>query len=243
MNMMSSMTMGGTSQSPRTMMDQKIQAGVQSGSISQTDETALETALDSIDSATGVGSTSTAATPTNKLDPSKVGDRIDDLIDEQVKAGKLTQDQANTLQTLFAQNPPPPGGGNGTSADASDDTATKGVGGASGGGHVHGMHHHKGPPPATETADGSDSDSDADDILSTITGTSTASSSSSSSGSSSSDSSGDTDQTKALDSLIAFLNNMRDKINSGGTYGASGSSSSASSSSTAATGLVVNSYA
>lgn len=209
--------MSGTSMSPRTMMDKRIDSAVQAGTISQTDETALESALDAIDSAMGMGMgpSSSASAQTSKLDPSKVGDRIDDLIDQQVKAGTLTQDQANTLQSLFAQNAPPQHGGTGADGENSDDMAMGGVGGCSGGGRP------MGPPPTMASATSSSDSSSSDDDSSTTN---------------------ETDQAKQLDALIAFLNNMREKMASASNvYGTSGTTSTTASSST--TGLVVNSLA
>lgn len=195
--------------SPRAMMDKRIDSAVQAGSISQTDETALETALDAIDNALGVGSTgSTSGTAAkSKLDPSEMGDRIDDLIQQQVKAGTLTDDQASTLQSLFAQNKPP-SGEQGT--EGSDELAMGGVQG--GGGKCAG-----GPPPGPPPSGSSDSDS---------------------TDSTSTDS---TDTSKQLDALIAFLENMREKMSMQNSYSASGSTTSASDSSSS--GLIVNTLA
>lgn len=216
MNVMSSIGMSGTSMSPRTMMDKRIDSAVQAGTISQTDETALESALDAIDSAMGMGSSSSASAQTSQLDPSKVGDRIDDLIDQQVKAGTLTQDQANTLQSLFAQNAPPQNAGTGTDGENSDGMAMGGVGGCSGGGRP------MGPPPTMASSSSSSSDSSSSDDDSSTTS--------------------ETDQAKQLDALIAFLNNMREKMaSSSNVYDTSGTTSTTASSST--TGLVVNSLA
>ncbi|HEX7873389.1 MAG TPA: hypothetical protein VF475_10790 [Sphingobium sp.] len=209
--MISSIGMSGTN-SPRAMMDKRIDAAVQAGSISATDETALEGALDVIDKSLGVGSSSSGS-QTNKLDPSQVGDRIDDLIDEQVKAGTLTEEQANTLQSLFAQNAPPSGGPGGTGSESSDESSVDGVSGTGCAGGMRPM----GPPPSSSAS----SSSSSDDSDSTKTA--------------------DTDQADQLDALIAFLNNMREKMASGNVYGSSASTTSSSDSSLS--GLVVNSYA
>lgn len=209
MNMISSIGMSGTN-SPRAMMDKRIDAAVQAGSISATDETALEGALDVIDKSLGVGSSS--GSQTNKLDPSQVGDRIDDLIDEQVKAGTLTEEQANTLQSLFAQNAPPSGGPGGTGSESSDESSVDGVSGTGCAGGMRPM----GPPPSSSASSSSSGDDDS---------TTTAA----------------TDQADQLDALIAFLNNMREKMASGNVYGSSASTTSSSDSSLS--GLVVNSYA
>ncbi|MFT3968333.1 MAG: hypothetical protein QM690_20875 [Sphingobium sp.] len=201
MNMISSIGTGGLS--PRAMMDKRIDSAVQSGSISETDEAALETALDAIDSALGIGSAGSGSAPTNRLDPSQMGDRIDDLIEEQVKAGTLTEDQAATLQTLFAQNAPPQGTGNG---EGPEEFSLDGVDGTRPNGPPP-------PPPSFASASGTDEES----------GTTS-----------------EADQARQLDALIAFLNNMREKMVSGTVYGASASSSTSDSS---LSGLVVDSYA
>ncbi|MET0366506.1 MAG: hypothetical protein ABW169_17820 [Sphingobium sp.] len=146
---MSSIAMSGT-HSPRAMMDKRIDAAVQAGSISATDETALESALDVIDNALGVGSSS--GSQSSKLDPSQVGDRIDDLIEEQVKAGTLTEEQANTLQSLFAQNAPP----SGTGGEGSDETSVDGVSGSGCAGGMRPM----GPPPSSSASSSSSDDED-----------------------------------------------------------------------------------
>jgi hypothetical protein len=130
-------TMAGAMQSPRTQMDQRISAAVQTGAISTTDQAALGTALDAIDS-------SLAAERTGGSKPS--GDmkgRIDGLIQQQVESGALTEDQATELQSFFAQGPE--GGAQG-----------KGPGGPGGPG---------GPPPAPPSGEASE-ETDATDSVS-----------------------------------------------------------------------------
>lgn len=130
-------------QSPRAMMDARISAATSAGTISQTDQTALESALDAIDSS--LASDRAAGTKPS----GDIKTRIDSLIQQQVDAGTLTDDQADELQSFFAEGPngassmegprgpggpggpppPPPGCGDGTdsddSTDASDVTAQK----------------------------------------------------------------------------------------------------------------------
>lgn len=214
MSMMSSIGMSGAAMmSPRAMMDKRIDSAVQAGSISATDQTAMETALDAIDSALGVGSSSSSASgsaATSKLDPSQMGSRIDDLIGQQVKAGKLTDAQASALQSLFAQNAPPQGGPDGASGDTTTTNGVEGAGKCAGGGRP------MGPPPSKSGS--SDSDSDA-----------------------SSTSTDATDATRQLDALITFLQNMREKMTTQTGYSASGTATSASANSTS--GLIVDSLA
>lgn len=84
---------------PRQDMDDKIATAVGNGSISDTDASVLESALDSIDESLDAG------TSGSRLDPSQMKERIDSLISDQVESGDLTQEQASALQSLFAQGP------------------------------------------------------------------------------------------------------------------------------------------
>lgn len=115
---------------PRAQMDARISAAASAGSISSEDQDALSSALDTIDS-------SLSADRTSGGKPGDMKGKIDGLIDEQVKSGALTDDQAAELKSFFAQGPD---GGQG------------GPGGAKGAG---------GPPPGPPPAS-SDSDSDDD---------------------------------------------------------------------------------
>ncbi|HJE24763.1 MAG TPA: hypothetical protein K8W01_13995 [Methylorubrum populi] len=125
--------------SGRGRIDDKIQQGVSSGSISATDATALTSALDSIDtslSAQASGSVSTAdsasgGTRAGRPDPAAMKEKIDGLISDQVSAGNLTSEQADTLTSLFASGgegaggpgrpggPPPKGAASDTASDGS----------------------------------------------------------------------------------------------------------------------------
>lgn len=92
-------------QSPRAQMDQRISAAVSAGAISATDQKALGTALDAIDSSLTAGRGS-----------GDMKDRIDDLIQQQVDGGTLSDEQASELQSFFAQGPEgtrAPGGADG----------------------------------------------------------------------------------------------------------------------------------
>jgi len=171
-------------QSPRAMMDARIGAATQAGTISTEDQTALEKALDSIDSALGV---SGGAKPTSRLDPSEMKSRIDGLIQDQVSSGALTADQATELKDFFAQGPGGVEGGKG------------GMGGMP----------PMGPPPGCSGGDSSDD--------------------------SSSDSSETSSTTDQIDSLIAFLEKLRESLASSNGYGTSTSATDSTSS-----GLVVD---
>lgn len=122
----------------RERIDDRIEQGVSSGSISATDATALSSALDSIDAglsadASGTGSTG-SSNRASRPDPAAMKAKIDGLIADQVSAGTLTSDQADTLKSLFsgggdaARGPGGPGGPSGPppSGAAGGDTARDG---------------------------------------------------------------------------------------------------------------------
>lgn len=130
--------------SPRAMMDSKISQAVSAGTISTDDQTAFSTALDSIDS-------SLEAARTSGTKPSgDIKSKVDSLIDEQVKSGKLTDDQADELKTLFAQGP-------GSTDKASGTGGVEGMGGPRGPGGP------GGPPPCGGASSGDDEDEDDDE--------------------------------------------------------------------------------
>jgi len=186
--------------SPRMMMDRRIESAVSAGSISDVDQTAMESALDNIDSALS----SSGSEISGKLDPKDMKSRIDSLIEDQVSSGTLTEEQASQLQALFQQGPPSASGS--SSSGESDSMALGGVRGPRGPG---------GPPPPPPSTGEDETDEDS----STTTGA----------------------QATAMDrlnSLIAFLENLRSSMGSD-TYGASATSSSSSDNS----GLVVNATA
>lgn len=218
MQVMSSAGMSRPPMSPRNDMDNKISAALEAGSISETDATALESALDSIDSALGSGSSS--GTSSSKLDPSEMKDRIDSLISDQVDAGTLTEDQAAELQSLFAQGPSGAGGTPPEMAASSDGTEVASIDGSSsvdgmqGMGGPGGPHGPGGPPPPPPSS--SDDDSSV----------------------SSSSSDSETSVDDVLASMQAFLDNLRASMASGSTYSASSSTST-----TASSGLIVDQLA
>lgn len=129
--------------SERSRLSSAIDGEVSAGTISQTDATALSSALDSIDSSLSAerGTAASGSTAsTTRLDPAQMKGRIDGLIDDQVSGGTLTGDQADTLKSLFAEEGgrdgpgglggaggpppgPPPGGADGMTADAASDTS------------------------------------------------------------------------------------------------------------------------
>lgn len=182
--------------SPRAMMDRKIGAAVEAGSLSQVDGDALETALDSIGSVLSSSSSDSGA----RLDPSGMKDRIDSLIDDQVSAGTLTEDQAAALQSFFAQGP----SGSTVTADAGGEDQgfnIDSIDGVGGPGAMRGPP--PGPPPSASSEDSDDS---------STTGSTDA-----------------TSATDQLDSIIAFLENLRSSL-SQSLYGSAANSTDSSNS-------------
>lgn len=136
---------------PRQDMDDKIATAVGNGSISDTDASVLESALDSIDESLD------ADTSGSRLDPSQMKERIDSLISDQVESGDLTQEQASALQSLFAQGPSQ------GAPSGSGESGEGGPGGPGGAGGAGGPRGAGGPPPGAsstqeaEETDGADS--------------------------------------------------------------------------------------
>lgn len=96
--------------SPLELLKKTLETQVGSGAVASSDETALSSALDSIDA-----SMSAARGTKESGDPKS---KIDALIDAQVSAGSLTSDQAEELRNVFsaafgsspqAAGGPPPG--------------------------------------------------------------------------------------------------------------------------------------
>ena len=185
--------------SPRASMDRRIDAAVETGSLTQVDGDALDVALDSIDTALA----SSASESSARLDPSAMKDRIDTLIDSQVSAGTLTEEQASALQSFFAQGGPQGAGATESGADGMSVDAMGGPGPMRG--------PPPGPPPSSATSEEEDSSS-----------------------ASTSDVSSATEQ---LDSIIAFLENLRSSL-SQSLYGSAASSADSSNS-----GLLVDTLA
>ncbi|KQP31057.1 hypothetical protein ASF49_10760 [Methylobacterium sp. Leaf104] len=128
--------------SPQMRAHDRIAAQTASGSISSTDQTALDTAVDTIDAALK-SSDGAGAAGQARLAPEDMKTRIDDLIGQQVQSGSLTSEQARTLKSVL-------GGESGGSSVA-------GVGGRSGG------HHHGGPPPVDDDQASAGAQTDATD--------------------------------------------------------------------------------
>jgi hypothetical protein len=133
--------------SPLQKLQDQLQAEVNSGAISSTDQNALSSALTDITSslqshsATDSSSGATAS-------PGDLKSKIQDLISNEVSSGKLTTDQATELQGVFKA-----AFGNG--ADAT---------GQAGGAH-HGHHGHGSPPPSDGSTSTGGTGSSSNDIL------------------------------------------------------------------------------
>lgn len=114
--------------SPRDMMQDRLTDAIASGSISASDKEALTSALDDIDQSLSTGATTGSGRP----DPKAMKAKIDSLIDEEVKSGKLTGDQASELKQLFAKGPEGgrggPGGPGGPPPDEETASADDGAG-------------------------------------------------------------------------------------------------------------------
>ena len=118
--------------SPRDELQEELRSKIASGAVSQSDGTAIDAALASIektlDADRAAATTSTASSTAAKPRPEEMKAKIEGLIDGQVKAGSLTSSQASTLKQLFsdvaAKKPghggpgaPPPGEAGETGAD------------------------------------------------------------------------------------------------------------------------------
>lgn len=94
--------------SPSDRLKQQLQSAVSAGTVKATDQTALSSALDDIDSAMKA-----SGPPQQGGSPTGMKDKVDSLIDKQVADGKLTDEQAEELKTLFAEAAPQGAGGPG----------------------------------------------------------------------------------------------------------------------------------
>jgi polyhydroxyalkanoate synthesis regulator phasin len=111
-----------TGYSPLDLLKQELAKEVSSGTVSSTDETALSSALDDIDSAlkSQIGSSSTGTPPS----PDQMQSKINSLIDNEVSSGKRTADQAKELKAVFANTFADSPGGAASAASASSDASS-----------------------------------------------------------------------------------------------------------------------
>ncbi|CCD92098.1 conserved hypothetical protein [Bradyrhizobium sp. ORS 375] len=113
--------------SPLDLLKQELTKEVSAGKISATDQTALSSALDDIDSALTSGSGSSSSTSSSTPpSPKEMQSKIDDLIQSEVDSGKLTSDQATELKNVFASafSGGPGGAGGPPAPPPSDDSST-----------------------------------------------------------------------------------------------------------------------
>jgi hypothetical protein len=88
--------------SPRELLQKELASEVAAGTISSTDQTALSSALDDIDSSLK-SERSSGAGQSRPPSPDEMKSKIDDLIAGEVSDGKLTSDQAEELKNVFAK--------------------------------------------------------------------------------------------------------------------------------------------
>lgn len=117
--------------SPLSRLKTELASEVSAGTISSSDQSALSSALDAIDSAMQASRPTAGSKPPS---PEEMQAKIDSLIEDQVSSGKLTTDQAEELKTVFANafeggpggaGGPPPGSGpddSSTSSSSSSDS-------------------------------------------------------------------------------------------------------------------------
>src|SRR6266702_7427926 len=86
--------------SPLQRLQDEVQAEVSSGAINSSDQSALSSALGDIDSALQSSSANDQSSG-SKSSPDAFKSKIDDLIQQEVSAGKLTDQQATELQGIF----------------------------------------------------------------------------------------------------------------------------------------------
>jgi hypothetical protein len=165
-----SATAASSYQSPLQKLQDELQAEVNSGTISTSDQGALSSALNDINSSLQSNAASDSSSGAN-ASPGDLKSKIDTLIANQVSSGKLTSDQATELQGVFkaafANGDAAGGDATGGAGRAGAPDPAGGAAGSGGAGRAHhGGHHggHGGPPPA-DGSSATDSASSASDIL------------------------------------------------------------------------------
>ncbi|MBR0852457.1 hypothetical protein JQ543_32335 [Bradyrhizobium diazoefficiens] len=113
--------------SPLQRLQDELQSEVSSGAINASDQSALSSALGDIDTALQSSRVSDQSGGAGSS-PDAFKSRINDLIQQEVSSGKLTDQQATELQGIFkaafahgpgAGGPPPANGPDGTSSGSS----------------------------------------------------------------------------------------------------------------------------
>lgn len=211
---MSSISALGSSQynytSPLQRLEAELQSEVSAGTISSSDQSALTSALTSINSsltADQSSSTQTAGATDNSggTRPHDIRAKINDLIQAQVSSGALTSSQATELQNLFANTF---GHGPGGQGDVGGPGGPQGFGG---------------PPPGPAPSGGGSTTSASGSLTDQLLNSSSSTDASSGDGSS-------TDSTSLSTVLQDFLKLLQDAQSlSYGANGAAASSSSAAS--------------
>lgn len=84
--------------SPLQRLQDELQSEVSSGTISASDQSALSSALSDIDSSLQSDGTGDQSSDSG---PGGIKSKIDDLIQQEVSSGKLTDQQATELQGIF----------------------------------------------------------------------------------------------------------------------------------------------
>jgi hypothetical protein len=122
--------------SPLQLLQKELQSEVSAGTIGASDQTAISTALDDIDSALRGGGASSAGSGSAPPSPSDIKSKIDSLIAAEVKKGTLTSSQADEIKNIFAKALPAHGpenpAGTGQAGDSSDSSSTSSTSGSSG---------------------------------------------------------------------------------------------------------------
>jgi hypothetical protein len=123
--------------SPLSRLQSTLASEVSSGAISSSDQSALSSALSDIDSALKSQAPQAGSSPSSGTPPSRdaIKSKIDSLIADEVKSGKLTSAQADELKQVFAKafqghhqgggeggpgGPGGPGGGGGANSTSTD---------------------------------------------------------------------------------------------------------------------------
>lgn len=213
--------------SPLQRLQDELQTEVDSGAVSSTDQSALSSALGDIASALQPGSAGDQSSGSGSS-PGAFKSKIDDLIQQEVSTGKLTDQQATELQGIFK------------SALSHDPGGPGGAGGPP-----------PGPPPSGgSSANGTDGSSSGNPVvdllqqfLQSLTSSSTDSTSSSATGSSDTTTAGSTDSssgsTSATELLQQFLQSLKDSL-ADPTYSATQSSDATNASDPSLSGVLLN---
>lgn len=125
----SSLSSGASYQTPLQKLEAELQSEVSNGTIASSDESALSSALTDVDSAIKSSQSSDSSSGA-KLSPADMRTKIDDLIQNEVSSGKLTNAQGTELkgvfQATFGQGPggPPPSAGTDSASSSTDSSST-----------------------------------------------------------------------------------------------------------------------